>query len=364
MKKLLSSGKFISLWALMMSLSGCVAAYMGLPRPQEPKTRSYVIEQVSFLGGSGDQMAGELTIPATGGPFPGAVLITGSGPHDRNETIAGHKPFLVLSDYLTKAGFAVLRYDDRGVGQSKGSYERAALSDFAADAAAAHTWLSAHPSIEKSSIGFIGHSEGGYIAPIAANYVETAFMVFLASPARRLLPDVMITQTKDILIAEKQENALIETAARQYRESSLILSGPGSVEEIREALAAYSDREGLSKRQKADVLKTFGNQWGVEHARHDSETLLAASKVPVLALFGDKDLQVSAKVEAPIMKSLLKHPQSQVIVFKDMNHLFQPTKTGLLSEYIKNDITLDPKVMTRIASWLKVQHPNGKEPSE
>lgn len=176
----------------MLTSYGCA---LGLwPRPQEPKERPYRVETVRFAGGESDLLLeGELTMPYGDGPFSAAVLITGSGPQDRNESVAGHKPFLVLSDHLTRSGYAVLRYDDRGVGQSSGDYSVATAKDFAADAAAVFSWLQRHPKINPSRIGFIGHSEGGYIAPLAANSAhDVAFMVFLAGPAKPLLPDVMI----------------------------------------------------------------------------------------------------------------------------------------------------------------------------
>lgn len=349
---LFSAYKSISICAVFSLLTGCISGILGLSRPQDPKHRPYYIETVTFPGGADVTLAGELTMPVGDGPFRAVVLITGSGPHDRNETIAGHRPFLVLSDHLTRSGYAVLRYDDRGVGGSSGSFSRASLSDFAVDAAVAHRWLSKHPKIKAALVGFIGHSEGGYIAPIAAQDVEAAFMIFLASPARRLLPDVMITQTKDLLEAQREHQSLVENADRQYRQASLILAGTGSVDEKRQALADYSDKEGLSRRQKAKVLKTFANSWGIEHARNDSQALLRKAHIPVLALFGGKDLQVSAKVEAPIMETLLQHSSSKVVVFEGLNHLFQPTETGLLSEYSKNDVTLAPAVLKGIVEWL------------
>ena len=333
-------------------LSACTAISSLSKRPQDPDDRRYKVETVRFDGGAGVTLAGELTMPQGGGPFKAVVLISGTGPQDRNEELAGHKPFLVLSDHLTRAGFAVLRYDDRGFGDSPGDYYTADLHDFADDAASAYRYLESRPEIDVTTIGYIGHSEGGYIAPVAARQTNPSFMVFLAGPARPLLPDVIVTQTIDILRAESAEQAMIDLAVKQYEVGSAILAQAAPLADIRLDLDNYLVAQGLDRANRNEILDQFGTRWGVSYANHDPRAELRDFTNPVLALFGEKDLQVSAKEEAPVMRALLRHPRSEVQVIAGMNHLFQPTQTGLPSEYSQIDTTMSIDVMNRISAWI------------
>lgn len=337
---------------LAVLLSACTAMTGYAKRPQEPDDRRYKIETVRFAGGTGVTLAGELTMPQAGGPFTAVVLISGSGPQDRNEALAGHKPFLVLSDHLTRAGFAVLRYDDRGFAKSTGSYDTADLYDFADDAAGAFRYLASRSDIDATAIGYVGHSEGGYIAPVAARQTNPAFMVFLAGAARPLLPDVITTQTADILRAQGADRALIDMAVAQYQEGSAILAQQAPLSEIRDNLDAYLVSQGLGRGDRQDILDQFATRWGVSYANYDSRAALRALSNPVFALFGENDLQVSAKEEAPVMRAALRHPRSQVQVIGGLNHLFQPSQTGLLSEYDQIDTTISVDVLNRVSAWI------------
>lgn len=337
---------------LAILLSACTAITGFQKRPQDPDDRRYKVETVRFAGGAGVKLAGELTMPQAGGPFKAVVLISGSGPQDRNEALAGHKPFLVLSDHLTRAGFAVLRYDDRGFAESGGDYDTADLYDFADDAAGAFRYLAGRPEIDASEIGYLGHSEGGYIAPIAAQQTEPAFMVFLAGAARPLLPDVITTQTVDIMQAQGADQALIDVAVTQYQVGSRILGQQAALSDIRDDLDTYLVSQGLGRRDRNDLLDFFATRWGISYANHDPRVALRALANPVLALFGEKDLQVSAAEEAPVMRSALPHPRSQVEVIAGANHLFQPAQTGLPSEYEEIETTISISVLNRISGWI------------
>ncbi len=337
----------------LVFLAGCAALIIAWPRPQDPRDRPYRIEAAKFEGGSGVTLAGELTLPRSGGPFKAVILISGSGPMDRNETLFGHRPFLVLSDHLTRAGFAVLRYDDRGVGGSSGDFESAAMNDFADDVAGAFRWLATHPDIDATAIGFIGDSEGGYVAPAAALQVPAAFMVFLAGPAKRLLPDLMATQTADILRQQGASDATIMTARRQYEDATKILAGPGTVAEIHAKLDEYLASQGQTERQRAKVLGLWANPWGIGYATYDPIPALRAFKGPVLALYGSTDLQVSAAENASLMRESLINRRSEVAVFEGLNHFFQPSESGSVSEYMWIDTTIDPAVLSKISDWLQ-----------
>ncbi len=344
-------GSKITLGAALL-LSACTALTGLSKRPQDPDDRRYKVESVRFAGGSGVTLAGELTMPQVGGPFKAVVLISGSGPQDRNEALAGHKPFLVLSDHLTRAGFAVLRYDDRGYAESTGDYDTADLYDFADDAAGAFRYLESRAEIDDTAIGYIGHSEGGYIAPVAARQTDPDFMVFLAGAARPLLPYVVATQTADLMRAEGADEALIDLATTQYQMGSAILAQKAPLSEVRENLDDYLASQGLGRRDRRAFLDQFATRWGVSYAAYDSSAALRALSNPVLALFGETDLQVSAKEEAPVMRASLRHPRSEVQVIPGMNHLFQPSQTGLPSEYSEIETTISVDVLNRISKWI------------
>ncbi|WP_299345466.1 alpha/beta fold hydrolase [uncultured Maritalea sp.] len=332
-------------------LSACFAALGLTGRPQDPTDRPYKIETVQFAGGPGVTLAGELTMPESKGPHKALVLISGSGPQDRDEALADHRHFLVLSDHLTRAGYAVLRFDDRGFGESTGNFETATLTDFANDTAGAFRFLASQPEIDPAGIGFFGHSEGGYIAPAAARLVDPAFMIFAAGPARSF-SDVLATQTADTLRAEGQSDEVIKKAVSDYLEGNKIIAQQKPIKEIHRELSAFMLSIGLPKNELEDILKSFAGPWGLEYATHKPEINLRAFDGPVLALFGDKDLQVSAKEEAPVMRKLLSNARSQVHVFAGLNHLFQPTETGLPSEYEEIEITFAEEVLDHITKWL------------
>lgn len=352
---------------IIVSMIALLASYgcsIGLwSRPQEPKDRPYRIETIRFSAGEGNVwLEGELTMPYGHGPFPGVVFISGSGPQDRNEEIAGHKPFLILSDYLTRRGFAVLRYDDRGYGKSIEEFFEATADDFAMDAATAFELLQNHPDINRTQIGFLGHSEGGYIAPLAARRVlDATFMIFLAGPAKPLLPDVVQDQARDLLYSIGASEAAIAKGSRQFAKLSDILRTTESSEETKRKVKAFLKEEGISTLtgkklswpEINESIRLWGSAWGRWYAAgYDPLPALKAFNGPVLALFGATDLQVSARENAPIMTSVLMHPKSEVHVFQGLNHLFQPSEDGKLEDYAKIETTIDESVLRKIGDWL------------
>jgi pimeloyl-ACP methyl ester carboxylesterase len=327
-----------------------------LPRPQEPKDRPYIIENVSFSGACDDvTLSGELTMPYEGGPFPAIILIAGSGPYDRDENISGHKVLLVLSDYLTRHGYAVLRYDKRGIGESSGDYKNATMKDFAADAATALRWLKRHNKIDGSRIGYMGHSSGGYVAPLAARKGDAAFLVLLAGPAEGIA-DIFIRQNEDIARAQKKNEEWIKLQQTMVHEFvNIHKSATVPDESYMRACAAYAKYQknlGLPKNYMKDFLELVPSPWFLWALNYDPLPALEAYHGPVLALFGGKDLQVSAAHNAPIIDNVLTNKESKVIVFPDLNHLFQPAKTGLPEEYVQIDTTFDKTAMKAIVDWM------------
>ena len=338
---------------LLATFAGYLAVFGLSDRPQDPKVRDYPIETVRIRTASGTAVLdAELTLPKGRGRVPAVVLITGSGPQDKNEEIAGHKPFLVLSDYLTKSGYAVLRYDHRGVGRSTGDFATATPQDLASDAAAALAYVKSHPRVLSEKTGYIGHSEGGYLAPIAQQIEPAAFHVYLAGPALPLVPDVMRTQVQDIGRAEGLSDEVIAGQSRAVNEISSALLKSGTPAELREDITKALKNSGASGSQIRQNLAVWATPWASAYARHDPVAQLAGLTIPVLALFGEHDLQVSARENSPVMRRALTHPLSDVRTLPGLNHLFQPTRTGRINEYIRIATTIDSTALQAIATWL------------
>lgn len=348
-----------------------VSFQKGRGRPQTPRPPfSYESEEVTVESAPGVTLAGTLTIPEGEGPFPAVVLLSGSGPQDRNETLAGHQPFLVLSDWLTKAGIAVLRYDDRGTAASTGDFGLATLEDFAADATAAVEWLDARP--ETADVGIIGHSEGGYLAPWVANEVDAVdFVVMLAGPAVSGA-EVYAEQHARTMEAggadRKTANVYGEAVAAliaPFVEQPDVPAGDLSEEAaagFSEALSGLSDEElqalgatgGNAVDQWAQMLIGFVSTPGTRSfLSYDPRPALEALDVPTLAFFGEKDVQVPADQNAEPMRSLLStNEASEVRVEEGLNHLFQTAETGSPDEYEMIDETIAPRVMSKIELWI------------
>ena len=321
-------------------------------RPQEDAlVRDYKIETVSFPGGAdGVTLAGELTLPKTGAPCALLVLISGSGPQDRNEELFRHKPFLILSDHLTNKGFGVLRYDDRGVGESTGDFSQATTKDFADDAAAAMAYLASREPLKGLPIGLIGHSEGGLIAPITAETKRPDFMVLLAGPGEKL-SDVVIRQTDDISAAQGV-NVVARIFQRGAQEAQFDLLRTAPAETRRTELLALLKTQSVPDAAAESGVAQLTSPWMLWAFDYDPVPALVAYDGPVLALFGEKDLQVAAEPNADIMQSALSHSASKVETLNDLNHLFQVAETGTLGEYAKIETSFDEGAMDTISTWI------------
>jgi pimeloyl-ACP methyl ester carboxylesterase len=328
---------------------------LALNRPQLPKKPyPYVEEELTFPSKAKDvTLAGTFTKPRGEGPFAAAILITGSGPQDRDESVMGHKPFLVLADHLTRHGIAVLRYDDRGIAKSTGNFSTATSRDFADDTAGAVALLKARKDVRK--IGLIGHSEGGIIAPmVAVECPEVAFMVFLGGQGT---PGdaVMEAQGQLIIKAMGGDEA---TLARQRSVQRKLFAMAREEDEAKRKVALADLEEGLSNAEKAQMrsqIRQVTGPWYKYFLSYDPRPTLAKVKCPVLALNGTKDLQVPAKENlAEIEKALRAGGNADVTVkeLPGLNHLFQPAKSGLPAEYGKIETTLDPQVLELIADWI------------
>ena len=343
------------------------------PRPQTPTAPfPYRTEEVRFDGAAGGvALAGTLTLPdpaAHGpGPYAAAVLISGSGPQDRDETLFGHKPFAVLADALTRSGVAVLRYDDRGVGGSAGDHAAATTEDFTADARGAVRFLAAHDAVDAARVGAIGHSEGGLIAPaLAAEHPdEIAFVVLLAGPAVGG-EDVLIDQAAAVIRAAGGDAAAV--AANRSVQDALFAAAaeadPAAASAAAVAAAVTDlpgdDRDAARAALEAQA-RAVDSPWMRTFLGSDPVPHLEALRCPALALFGGKDLQVTAAANLPPMTAALAdHPAATVTVFPNLNHLFQPATTGLPAEYAAIETTFDPRALATITEWVnRVTAPAG-----
>ncbi len=339
-------------------------------RPQEPKKPyPYKEEEVKFQNKKADiTLAGTLTLPESGNNFPAVVLITGSGPQDRNETIVNHKPFLVLADYLTRRGIAVLRYDDRGFGESGGKFSTATTQDFVTDALAAVDYLLSRKEINKHEIGLIGHSEGGLIAPLAAVKSDKVdFIVLMAGPG---LPgeDILKMQSELILKANGADKDYIQKTETLNNDAYNLIKTVKDSIQLREKLDSlfnnYLNSFPENERAKLgkDPEKTFKSQinfittpWFKYFLTYDPRPTLKKVKVPVLAIDGSKDLQVPPKEDLEaISKSLSEggNKNFKVEELQGLNHLFQTANTGSPAEYAKIEETIAPKALNAIGDWI------------
>jgi dipeptidyl aminopeptidase/acylaminoacyl peptidase len=339
-------------------------------RPQEPKKPyPYVEEEVAFENQkAGLKRTGALTLPPGKGPFPAVVLIPGSGAHNRDEAVFGHRPFLVLADYLTRRGVAVLRVDDRGVGGSAGDKFKATCEDLAEDALAGVAFLKGRKEIAPAHIGLIGHSEGGIIAPMAAvQSNDVAFIVLLAGTGlpgeeglylqgklilkamgvgeeqlarqRRLQERLfaVLKQEKDNTVAEKKLRAVIEDEVAKLSEE--------------EKKAA-----GAQKTVPEAQIKMMLTPWFRYFLAYDPRPVLRKVRCPVLALNGEKDVQVGAKEHLEAIGKALQAGGNKDYTIKEvpkLNHLFQTCQTGGLSEYPKIEETIAPVVLEIMADWIE-----------
>lgn len=341
-------------------------------RPQEPaKPYLYYSEDVKFKNTKDKvTLAGTLTLPKKEGNFPVVILISGSGPHNRDEEMYGHRPFLVLADHLTKNGIAVLRFDDRGIAKSNGDYKTATSLDFAVDVESAIRYLQSRKEISKKQIGLIGHSEGGIIAPIVAVESEDInFIVLLAGPGIRG-DQLLLLQQKLVGKASGMSNADIEKTKSFNKGAFDIVLKSNNTELLETELTNYI-KQGLRKNPKHErpegmsedvYVKLYVNQlinpWMIYFIKYDPAPILGKVKCSVFAINGEKDLQVPAKVNLKVIKDALKKGGNNKVTTKklpNLNHLFQECETGLPNEYAIIEQTFSPVALEEITNWILKQ---------
>jgi pimeloyl-ACP methyl ester carboxylesterase len=352
---------------LEVSRSGDVAI-AGPKRPQTPAPPfPYRISEFRVPCPGGHVIAGTLNLPDGDGPHAAVVLISGSGQQDRDETIAGHKPFLVIADYLARRGIAVARYDDRGVGESTGveTLLTATSEDFADDAAAVVAWLRNAEAIDSGRIGIIGHSEGGMIAPmVAARDGRIAFIVSLAGSAVSGR-EILLLQTRlSHQAAGADPASLDDIQAAQAAALDMVVQGAdaaalrrATIDLSRRQLAAQGRElpDGPSLEMALDAeIRRATSPWMVYFLEYDPAPALERLTCPVLALNGTLDLQVWHEQNLPVIEAAVKRGGGQVTVkrYDGLNHLFQPAVTGAFAEYAQIETTFDERVLADIVEWI------------
>jgi uncharacterized protein len=318
---------------------------------QEPKGElPYSQQQVSFVNthDGGHALAGTLALPATPAQHT-LILLSGSGPTNRDGDVFGHKIYLVLADLLARQGIAVLRFDDRGVGQSGGEFASATSADFASDAAAAVAFVRQHPLLAQTKVGFAGHSEGGLIAMIAAaEFSKVDQLVLLAAPGttgEQLLIDQsfyiqqkMGMSSADLAADDKVQRRLMRAIAQDKTSS-----------EIRSILA-----ENETDGAKLDAMVAqLSSPWFRYFVKANPAHFLARLQLPVLALNGALDAQVLAEPNISGIAQAVDKNWLTSKIYPELNHLFQPATTGLPNEYAGIAMTFTPQVATDIATWLQ-----------
>lgn len=326
-----------------------------LQRPQTPEPPyPYDTTNVSLRNEeAGITLAGTLSLPEGEGPHPAVVLVSGSGSQDRRSVVAGHALFRVVADHLTRQGIAVFRYDERGVGASTGTFSSATTEDLAADVRAIVEGLSERSDL--GSLGVYGHSEGGIVAPLVARELDTVeFLVLLVPPGVpgvELIPE----QAAQITRANGRPAEQVDSIRTlQRRIVSTVAEAPDSTaaaHQLKELLSELDGSGGQVERQ----IEQLTRSWYRSFLTLDPAPALRDVDVPVLVLFGENDLQVPPGQNRPPVEAALRANTRDEVTVKTIsgvNHLFQPSDTGLPNEYQSIDTTMAPEVLESISDWM------------
>ncbi|MCX6175160.1 MAG: alpha/beta hydrolase [Ignavibacteriales bacterium] len=340
-----------------------------IKRPQNPqKPYPYNDEEVTFENKSANiTLAGSFTYPKGNGKFHAVVLVTGSGPQDRDESLMNHKPFLVISDYLTRNGIAVLRFDDRGIGKSKGNFAIATSEDFATDALAAVEYLKTRKEVDPKKIGIAGHSEGGLIAPMCAvNSSDVHFIVMIAGPGVSGR-EILLLQAKLINQASgESEEKIIKGNQLSEKIYDIVLNESDNDKAEKKIRALYDEiyptltdaekkEEDTQKPMMDQQIKQILSPWFRFFLKYDPRPTLENVTVPVLAINGGKDFQVDPKQNLPEIEKALKaggNKNFKIVEMPGLNHLFQKCKTCTITEYGELEETFSEDALKIMKDWI------------
>ncbi len=308
--------------------------------------------------------------------YPTVILITGSGKQDRDETIMGHKSFAVIADYLTRQGIAVLRVDDRDMGKTTGDFNTSTSADFAKDVEAGITYLKSRSDVDAGNIGLIGHSEGGMIAPmVAVKTNDVKFIVLLAGPGEKISM-LMEQQAVDVSAAAGISQKYLEKYRLLYRQLvSTIVNETDTAKAFEKAILVFNEWQNdndkllvrsttgvIDEKSKAGYIKGFVRQlsspWFNYFLKFDPAGYLTKVTCPVLALNGEKDIQVSAQANLDAIKTALEKGNNthfKTMQMPGLNHLFQHCKKCTVEEYGELEETFDTASLKIIGDWIKTE---------
>ncbi|MGH9415804.1 MAG: alpha/beta hydrolase family protein [Terriglobales bacterium] len=322
-------------------------------RPQRPMPPfPYRSVNVTVPSVNGIKLAGTLTVPDGAGPFPAAILIAGSGPNNRNETVFGHNIFWVLADHLSRHGIAVLRMDKRGIGHSGGDAMTATTLDYVRDVEADLAFLRTQPPIAPLRIGLIGHSEGGLIAPVVASAKPVAFVVLMAGPGESG-EDVIVDQVEAMAAASGAPQAQVAEAGVEEREILNVVRSAPTPAAVPAALRTSAASGKIPQGNYQSQMAALASPWYHEFLSLDPTPYLQKLRCPVLAMIGSKDVQVPAATNLPKLRlALAQDARAEVVEMPGLNHLFQPASTGLPNEYATIPTTIAPAALERITAFI------------
>ena len=342
-------------------------------RPQEPEGPfPYIVEEVSFKNEEAQTtLSGTLTLPFdANGKYPAVVLISGSGPQNRDGEWMGHKPFLIIADYLTRKGIAVLRYDDRGFGKSTGDFHSGTSLDFSTDVESAVEFLKTRDEIDTEKIGLIGHSDGAMIAPmVAVRSADISFIVMLAGPGI-LGSELMVRRQEFMERRAGKTEPEIQQSKKYIEEVIKIVINSTDENSLRVALETFAHKTidqipedqippGMSKEEFISrQVAQLTSPWFKFFFKYDPQEHLRKVKCPVLALTGDKDVQAPAADNLEAIKSGLQSGGNSHVTIKELkgiNHMMQECTTGMMDEYARIDQTLSPRVLDEISRFVLAQ---------
>ena len=345
---------------------------LDLKRPQTPKppfdyeAADFVVPTKQFSSGQTAEfdLAGTITMPPGDGPFAAVILISGSGPQDRDETIFEHKPFFVIADHLTKQGFAVIRYDERGVAKSTGEFSGATSFDFAQDVESVISWAKTQPKVDSKRIVLAGHSEGGLIAPmVASRNKDVAGVILLAGPGVSGAKIIQNQSRKIAAVAGLPEDILDRQDRMLEKILARIDSGKPFDDEFKDSLGSEfsslseEKNEAFAMEDVVDAaLAKMESPWMSNFVRYDPYEALTKTGCPILSVIGSNDLQVDPELNLPAIESAVKAGGNEDFVqmeLPELNHLFQRSETGSPGEYVQIEQTLDPSLLDEMTKWLK-----------
>lgn len=317
------------------------------------------------------RLSGTLTLPEKGGRHPAIVMITGSGPLNRDEEYLGFKPFKLIAEHFTQQGISTLRYDSRGVGGSKGNVFLSTFPDFANDVKAAINYLKNRSEINPSQIGLCGHSEGAFIAPLCASNKDNVAFIILISGGGHTGEKLFLAQSELIMRAEGESEGKINDVLKSRKEMlSLILEGTKETEIesiiidiIKKSMKKKTNDKEEGKEVLNDTIKDqvncqltqFNSPWFKYFLSYDPLPILEKVKCPVLMLFGELDLQVPTKLNKDTMIGALKKGGNKDYtykVFPKANHLYQLAKIGNPAEYGNLDKKFVPGFLDFMSDWI------------